>query len=129
MIGYREVHSADEKDHILHAGEHLWIIVWRGKRRPHPFRTREYARACIRFLKGLRPGTQLRLDFTKDLNMPADPKNLPEMNEWEFKNLTKNHRQAAVEAYQYRTGCTPGEAEAVASYWLGLAFPKQEASS
>lgn len=124
-IGQREIHSADEKDHILHAGEQLWLIVWRGKRRPHPFRTREYARVCIRFLKSLRPGTQLSLGFTKDPSMPIDPKKLPEMNEWEFKHITKGRKQQGADDYQHRTGCTAEEAMAVANYWLELAFPKQ----
>jgi len=62
-IGQREIHSADEKDHILHAGEHQWIVVWRDVRQKPVFRTRKLARINIRGRKKLRPGTQLELPF------------------------------------------------------------------
>lgn len=50
-IGRIEVHSADEKDHILHRGESDWVIVWRGLQQRPAFRTRERARRVIRRLK------------------------------------------------------------------------------
>lgn len=62
-VGEREVHSRDGLDHILHAMEHQWFVVWRGKRRIPAFRTRRLARINIRGLKKLRPGTQLQFSF------------------------------------------------------------------
>jgi hypothetical protein len=56
--------------------------------------------------------------------MPIDPKEMPVMDEWEFKALTKGRKQQATEDYQYRTGCSADEANAVANYWYSLAFPQ-----
>ncbi len=63
MIGSIEVHSADGQDHIYHAEEHRWFVVWRGRRLQYPHRTRKLARTTIRGLKRFRPGTQLSFDF------------------------------------------------------------------
>lgn len=124
MIGYREIHSADERDYIYHVAERRWVIVWRDRRLNPVCQTRDYARANIRFLKGFRPGTQLRLNLTKEPTMPIDPKTLPHMSELEFKNLTKGRRQQATEDYQFRTGCTAEEASAVAEHWSALSKGK-----
>lgn len=55
--------------------------------------------------------------------MTLDPQSLPQLNDHEFKDLTKGRRLVAVSAYQSRTGCTFEEAQAVADYWYGLGFP------
>jgi hypothetical protein len=57
--------------------------------------------------------------------MTIDARQLPQMTDEEFEDLTHGRRPAAILAYRVRTGCSAEEADAVADLWYGFAFPSQ----